>query len=151
MKWGDFGNGRAFFEVDIVEFIGQCAVCDLIYSMSGQDVLFWDCILCGIQSVPWRFHSSGMWCCYQINTHCFIVLKSTLHAFLGPVKHWDLITLWHSITSFLEQYWCDNLRVNKISFVLWFLCVCVCVCVWEWVYANVCPITQGTLCLLHKD
>jgi len=30
MKWGDFGHGHAFFEVHIVEFIVQCAVCDLM-------------------------------------------------------------------------------------------------------------------------
>ena len=62
MKWGDFGNGHALFEVHIVEFIGQCAVCVLIYRMYRQDVLLWDCIHCGIQSVPSRFLSSVIWC-----------------------------------------------------------------------------------------
>jgi len=48
MKWEDFAHGHAFFEVNIVDFVGQCAVCDLVCRMYRWDVLLWDCILCGI-------------------------------------------------------------------------------------------------------
>jgi hypothetical protein len=36
MKWGDFGHGRALFEVHIVDFIGQCAMPDLIYRICSN-------------------------------------------------------------------------------------------------------------------